>query len=61
MSIKEVREIAVQRAESAYLRAILKNANGHLGDAAKVVGLSARALYQKMKRYDLKKEYFKGS
>lgn len=61
LSIKEVRELAVQRAESTYLRAILKNANGHLGDAAKVVGLSARALYQKMKRYDLKKEDFKGS
>lgn len=61
LSIKEVRELAVRKAESAYLRAVLAKASGHLGQAAKVVGLSARALYEKMKRYDLRKEDFRDS
>ena len=61
LSIKEVRELAVRRAESAFLRAILRKTRGHLGEAAEMVGLSPRALYEKMRRYDLKKEDFKDS
>ena len=61
LSIKEVRELAIRKAEGAYLRAVLTRSKGHLAEAAKIVGLSARALYEKMKRYDLKKEDFKES
>jgi len=59
LSIKEVREAAVRRAESDYLRAVLTQTSGRVADAAEIAGLSARALYDKMKRYDLKKEDFK--
>lgn len=61
LPIKEVRELVVRRTERAYLRAVLEKTGGHLGEAAKVVGVSARALYAKMKRYDLRKEDFRES
>ncbi len=59
LPIKEVRDLAIKQAETAYLRAVLSKTQGHLAETAKIVGLSARALYEKMKRYDLKKEDFK--
>jgi len=59
LQIKQVREAAVRRAERAYLRALLREENGVLAEVSDRAGLSARALYAKMKRYDLKKEDFR--
>jgi DNA-binding NtrC family response regulator len=60
-TLREVRDLVTAQAEKAYLRMVLQETGGHLGEAAKLVGLSARALYQKMKRYELRKEDFRGS
>jgi len=59
MPLKAVRDLAIRKAETAYLRTVLTRTEGHLAEAAKAVGISPRALYEKMKRYDLKKEDFK--
>ncbi|MDA1266645.1 MAG: hypothetical protein O2816_16315 [Planctomycetota bacterium] len=41
------------------LRALLQRASGRIADAAKLSGLNTRSLYEKMRRYGLRKEHFK--
>ena len=60
-TLREVRDLVTAQAEKAYLQTVLEETGGHLGETAKVVGVSARALYQKMKRYELRKEDFRSS
>lgn len=61
LSLKAMRDLAVRKAESAYLKALLEETSGHIAETAQRAGVSARALYDRMKRYDLRKEDFKAS
>lgn len=45
--------------ERDYLVSLLTSTKGRIGEAAKVSGLAERNIYQKLKRYGLKKEDFK--
>jgi len=56
---KVVREGILQAGEEAYLAAVLSEAKGKVGDAAKRAGMSPRALFDKMRRHGLRKEDFK--
>ncbi len=58
--IKATRERAVANAERAYLDAALRRTGGQVGEVAKIAGISPRALYEKMKRYELRKEDYRG-
>jgi len=58
-TLRDVRDDAIAAAEEAYLRAVLTETEGHLGRTAERAGLSARALYGKMKRYGLRKEDYR--
>ncbi|MHC4470636.1 MAG: sigma-54 interaction domain-containing protein, partial [Planctomycetota bacterium] len=55
----EVRAEALSRVERAYLDALLASVNGRVGVAAERAGLSPRALYDKMRAHDLKKENYR--
>ncbi len=58
-SWKVVREGLLQAGERAYLEAILARTGGKVGAAAEHAGMSARALFDKMKRHGLRKEDFR--
>ena len=58
-SLKEVRRLAMDRVERTYLAAILADTGGRIGEAAERAGISARALYEKMRRLGLDKRDFK--
>jgi DNA-binding NtrC family response regulator len=55
----ELRDMIVSDFERAYLTAQLRNTNGHVGKTAKRVGTGPRVLYEKMKKYGLRKEDFR--
>lgn len=57
--LKAARQAAVERFERAYLTAHLEETHGRVGETAARVGISARALYEKMRALDLKKETFR--
>ncbi|MEZ6004526.1 MAG: sigma-54 dependent transcriptional regulator [Planctomycetota bacterium] len=59
LSIRDMREEAIRWAETAYLGAILAENRGHIAKTAKRAGIGTRALYDRMKRYDLRKEDYK--
>jgi DNA-binding NtrC family response regulator len=59
LKLREVRDLAVRDAETAYLRALLSECGGHVAETARRAGMSSRALYERMKRYGLRKEQFK--
>ena len=59
LSIKEVRERAVARAERAYLDALLTELDGHVAKTAERAGISPRALYDRMRRHGLDKDDYK--
>ena len=54
-----VREVAVATLERTYLRAALRRTSGRVGETAQLAGISPRALYDKMRRYGLRKEDFR--
>lgn len=58
-SWKVVREGILEAGERVYLQALLEATSGRVGDAAKRAGMSARALFNKMKRHGLRKEDFR--
>lgn len=58
-SWKVVREGILEAGERAYLVAVLSSVQGKVGDAARLAGMSARALFEKMKRHGLRKEDFR--
>ena len=45
--------------EKRYLRRALKKTRGHVGNCAKISGLSRRSITDKIAHYDIKKEDFK--
>jgi len=57
--LKQARDRLVARFERKYLRNLLRETGGNIGKTAKRAGIGARSLYDKMKRYDLRKEDFR--
>jgi DNA-binding NtrC family response regulator len=49
----------IDQAERLYIEMVLKETRGRVGQAAKIAGIHTRALYNKMKRLELKKEKFR--
>ena len=58
LTLREVREQAVERAEADYLRALLTAHEGALGAVAEQAGISTRALYDRLKKYGLDRRDF---
>jgi len=56
---KMVREGILLAGERAYITAILQASRGRVGEAAKRAGISSRALFDKMRRHNLRKEDFR--
>jgi DNA-binding NtrC family response regulator len=59
LALKTYRAQEIRKAERRYLIELLNHTGGRVGEAAKHAGLTPRALYNKMQKYRLKKEYFK--
>ena len=57
--LPEVREAMVENLERSYLTALLRETAGRVGETAKRARIEPRSLYDKMKRYGLKKEQFR--
>jgi DNA-binding NtrC family response regulator len=57
--LKQAREEVIAAFESSYLAGLLQQTEGRVGATARRAGITTRALYDKMKRYGLKKEDFK--
>lgn len=57
--LKEVRAAAVEKCERAYLAGLLAQTKGRIAQTAGRAGIEPRSLYEKMKRYGLRKEDFK--
>jgi len=57
--LKEIRESAIERFEKAYLAKLLTMTEGRIGETAERAGIEPRSLFNKMKRYGLRKEDFK--
>ena len=58
-TLREVRDEAVARAEQRYLDAVLRETHGVVKDAAARAGVGVRALYDRMRRYGLRKEDYR--
>ena len=61
MSLKEVREAATAQIERIFLDRLLARTTGRVGETAKLAGISPRALYDRMRKHDLRKEDYKRS
>lgn len=59
LSIKDMRERAIEWAERQYLVQLLKEHAGHMANTAEHAGISPRALYERLKRYGIDKNRFK--
>ncbi|MBL7133540.1 MAG: sigma-54-dependent Fis family transcriptional regulator [Phycisphaerae bacterium] len=57
--LQEVRQAMVENLERVYLTALLRETGGRVGETAKRAGIESRSLYDKMKRYRLRKETFR--
>jgi DNA-binding NtrC family response regulator len=55
----EVRRRVLEDAELRYLRGLLDETSGRIGDTAKRAGMDPRSLHQKMRKYGLRKEDFR--
>jgi DNA-binding NtrC family response regulator len=59
--LKEMREATLVRFEKAYLTRLLTVTGGRIGETARRAGMEPRSLFNKMRRYGLRKEDFRGS
>jgi DNA-binding NtrC family response regulator len=59
--LEAARREMIERFERAYLAHHLKECGGRVGDTAKRIGIEPRSLFDKMKRYGLRKEDFRES
>jgi DNA-binding NtrC family response regulator len=59
MSLREVREAATAMIERSFLDRLLARTTGRIGETAKLAGISPRALYDRMRKHDLRKEDYK--
>jgi DNA-binding NtrC family response regulator len=57
--LHELKRLVMENLEHAYFERVLKTTHGRVGDAAKMAGIHPRGMYDKMKRYGLRKEEFK--
>jgi len=57
--LHEVRAEALAAVECDYLKDVLRASGGRVGEAARRAGLNPRALYDRMRRYGLRKEAFR--
>ena len=55
----QIRQEFIEQLEKAYLEALLRSTGGKIGETAKRAGIQSRSLFDKMKRYGLKKEQFR--
>jgi DNA-binding NtrC family response regulator len=59
MTIKQLRDAVIARAEERYLRALLSTHGGRIDRTASAAGIGTRALYDSLQRYGLRKEDFR--
>lgn len=59
--LESARREMIERFERAYLTHHLKHCAGRVGDTAKRIGIEPRSLFDKMKRYGLRKEDFRNA
>jgi DNA-binding NtrC family response regulator len=57
--IREVRQAVVFDVEKTYLSRLLELTSGHVGETARRAGIEPRSLFDKMRRYGLRKEDFR--
>jgi len=57
--LREARREASAAFERHYLSALLRETHGSVGETARRAGVSPRALFERMKQLDLRKEDFK--
>jgi DNA-binding NtrC family response regulator len=57
--LKEARQILVEQFEYRYITSLLRLTDGRIGKAAQRAGIDERSLFDKMKKYGLRKEDFK--
>jgi DNA-binding NtrC family response regulator len=58
---REVRRQVLEEAERRYLAEVLALSEGRIGEAARRAGMAPRSLFEKMRRYGLRKEDFRES
>jgi DNA-binding NtrC family response regulator len=59
--LRQAREAMLVEFEHKYLRSLLTDTGGKIGETAKRAGIETRSLFDKMKRHGLKKEDFRPS
>jgi transcriptional regulator with GAF, ATPase, and Fis domain len=57
--LRDVRQDAVENVERRYLHALLRITGGRVGETARRAGIVPRSLYDKMKKYGLRKEDYR--
>jgi DNA-binding NtrC family response regulator len=57
--LKEIRKEAVERAEISYLKVLLSETRGRIGETARKAGIQPRSLFEKMRQYGLRKEDYR--
>ncbi|MCB2183942.1 MAG: sigma-54 dependent transcriptional regulator [Desulfobulbaceae bacterium] len=58
-TLPEVRREVVDQVEKEYIQMVLGETKGRIGEAAVIAGIHSRALYNKMKRFGIRKEDYK--
>jgi DNA-binding NtrC family response regulator len=58
---REVRRAFLESAERRYFDGLLARTGGRVGETARLAGMEPRSLYEKMRRYGLQKEFYRGS
>jgi DNA-binding NtrC family response regulator len=59
--LQQARDRLVEVFERQYLERLLANSHGRIGHAALRAGITPRALYEKMRRFGLRKETYRGT
>lgn len=60
-TLPQVRQEVLDMVEREYIKMILKETRGRIGEAARMSGIHTRALYNKMQRLGIEKKRFKAS
>ena len=58
-TLPEIRERILEAVEQSYFRLVLTETGGHVGETAELAGIHPRGLFDKMKKYGLRKEDFR--
>jgi DNA-binding NtrC family response regulator len=57
--LRDVKRDALEELEHRYLHALLRTTGGRVGETARRAGIVPRSLYEKMKKYGLRKEDYR--